>query len=108
VHDLVLRAIESNLNHVHTDCPTFEKLGWWRASQQMAPSIMYSKDVDSLWSKIARDALDSQYGRMSAMSTAGFANTPMAGPYHLDRAALRQIRPGLGPGQYWTSCPGAP
>ena len=62
VHDLVLRAIESNLNHVHTDCPTFEKLGWLEASQQMAPSIMYSKDVDSLWSKIARDAMDSQYG----------------------------------------------
>ena len=26
--DLVVRAIESNLHHVHTDCPTIERLGW--------------------------------------------------------------------------------
>ncbi|MDW7657626.1 MAG: family 78 glycoside hydrolase catalytic domain [Bacillota bacterium] len=62
INNLVLKAVESNLNHVHSDCPTVEKLGWLEESQQMAPSIMFSKDVDALWSKIATDACDSQYG----------------------------------------------
>lgn len=62
IYQLVKKAIESNLNHVHTDCPTVEKLGWLEASQQMAPSIMYCKDVDALWSKIAADIRDAQYG----------------------------------------------
>ena len=62
IHDLVLRAIESNLNHVHTDCPTIEKLGWQEPNHLMGPSVFYVKDAETLWSKIAMDERDSQYG----------------------------------------------
>ena len=62
VFRIILKAIESNLNHVHSDCPTIEKLGWLEASNLMAPSVMYNKNVDTLWNKIAHDMRDSQYG----------------------------------------------
>ena len=58
---LVESAIDSNLNHVHTDCPTIEKLGWLEPDHLMAKSVMYLRDVDTLWSKIAMDMRDSQY-----------------------------------------------
>lgn len=61
IHDLVLRAVESNLNHVHTDCPTIEKLGWQEPNHLMAPSIFYTKDAATLWEKISGDQRDSQY-----------------------------------------------
>ncbi len=61
IYQLVLKAIESNINHVHTDCPTIEKLGWLEPNHLMARSVMYNKDVDMLWSKIAMDMRDAQY-----------------------------------------------
>lgn len=61
IHDLILRASESNLNHVHTDCPTIERLGWLEESHLIAPSIMYMKNVDTLWDKISADMRDAQY-----------------------------------------------
>ncbi len=61
IYQLILKAIESNLNHLHTDCPTIEKMGWLEISNLMARSIMYNKDVNMLWSKIAMDMRDSQY-----------------------------------------------
>ncbi|GAF63488.1 hypothetical protein BTS2_0379 [Bacillus sp. TS-2] len=62
IHDLVKKAIESNLNHVHTDCPTIEKLGWLEPNHLMGPSVMYMKNVDTLWNKISDDMRASQYG----------------------------------------------
>jgi len=62
IFQIILKAIESNLNHVHTDCPTVEKLGWLETSHLMAPSVMYNKNVDTLWNKIARDVREAQYG----------------------------------------------
>lgn len=61
IYLLILKAIESNLNHSHTDCPTIEKLGWLEPDHLMARAVMYNKDVDALWSKIAADIRDSQY-----------------------------------------------
>ncbi len=61
IHTLILKAIESNINHSHTDCPTIEKLGWLEPDHLMARSIMYNRDIDTLWSKIAMDMRDSQY-----------------------------------------------
>lgn len=61
IYDLVVNAIESNLNHVHTDCPTIERLGWQEPNHLMAPSIMYVKNVNTLWNKILMDQRDSQY-----------------------------------------------
>lgn len=62
IHDLVKRAMESNLNHVHTDCPTIERLGWQEGNHLMAPSLFYVKDVGCFWEKIAADVRDGQYG----------------------------------------------
>jgi len=61
IYNLILKAIESNINHSHTDCPTIEKLGWLEPNHLMARSVMYNKDVDMLWSKIAMDMRDAQY-----------------------------------------------
>lgn len=61
IYKLILKAIESNINHSHTDCPTIEKLGWLEPDHLMAPSVMYNKDVNMLWSKIAMDMRDAQY-----------------------------------------------
>jgi hypothetical protein len=58
---LILNAIESNLNHVHTDCPQIEKLGWLEATHLMAPTLMYNKDMRLLFRKILRDAREAQY-----------------------------------------------
>lgn len=61
IFNIILKAIESNLNHVHSDCPTVEKLGWLEPTHLMAPSVMYNKNVDTLWNKIARDVCEAQY-----------------------------------------------
>lgn len=61
IYRLILKAIESNINHSHTDCPTIEKLGWLETTHLMAHSVMYNKDVNMLWAKIAMDMRDSQY-----------------------------------------------
>lgn len=61
IHDLVRCAVESNLQHVHTDCPTVERLGWQEPNHLMAPSIMYLKEVNTLWEKFEDDQADSQY-----------------------------------------------
>lgn len=58
---IILKAMESNLNHLHTDCPTIEKLGWLEPDHLMARSVMYNLNVETLWDKIAMDIRDSQY-----------------------------------------------
>ncbi|MFH0918844.1 MAG: alpha-L-rhamnosidase N-terminal domain-containing protein [Fibrobacterota bacterium] len=60
IHQIILEAIRSNLQAVHTDCPHREKLGWLETSGLMGPSIMYNFDVSTLWSKIAKDCRDGQ------------------------------------------------
>ena len=62
IMNIIERAIDSNLNHVHTDCPTVERLGWMETSHLMAPSVMYYRDAGVLWEKILRDARETQYG----------------------------------------------
>lgn len=62
IFQLILKAIESNINHSHTDCPTIEKLGWLETNHLMMRSVMFNKDIDMLWSKIAMDMRDAQYG----------------------------------------------
>jgi hypothetical protein len=61
IFQIIFNSIESNLNHVHTDCPQIEKLGWLEATQLMAPSLMYNKDMRLLFRKILRDAREAQY-----------------------------------------------
>ena len=55
VYDIVKKAIESNLQSVHTDCPSIEKFAWQETNHLMAPSVMFIKDVSELWNKIFTD-----------------------------------------------------
>ncbi len=61
IMNIIERAMDSNLGHVHTDCPTVERLGWLETSHLMAPSVMYYRDAETLWTKILRDARETQY-----------------------------------------------
>lgn len=60
IHALILAAIRSNLQHVLTDCPHREKLGWLETSHLLAPSIMFNYDVGAFYEKLIRDAADAQ------------------------------------------------
>lgn len=106
IHDLVLHAIESNLNHVHTDCPTIERLGWQEPNHLMGPSIFYVKEVETLWSKIAEDQRDSQYGDMDYDVDLG------AFPHEYSAGLLPSIAPRYakflvdgGEGSFWDIIP---
>ena len=61
IRNLIENSIRNNLQHVHTDCPTAERLGWQEPNHLMAPSIMYTYDVEPFWEKIEWDQCDSQY-----------------------------------------------
>jgi hypothetical protein len=57
---MIDRSVASNLQHVITDCPHREKLGWLEVSHLMGPSILYNYDMGGLYRKIARDMSESQ------------------------------------------------
>ncbi len=57
---MIDRSVTSNLQHVITDCPHREKLGWLEVSHLMGPSILYNYDMSGLYRKIARDMSESQ------------------------------------------------
>ena len=60
IHDLIDKAILSNMMSVLTDCPHREKLGWLEQTHLNAGSIMYNYDVQRLYEKMAHDMQDSQ------------------------------------------------
>jgi len=60
IHRLVDAAVRSNLNHVLTDCPHREKLGWLEVPHLMGPSIIYGYDLASFYAKVARDMAEAQ------------------------------------------------
>lgn len=60
VHGFILRAVESNLQSVITDCPHREKLGWLEVSHLLGPAIFFNYDVAALYRKICLDTADSQ------------------------------------------------
>ena len=62
IYELVDWAVRSNLQHVLTDCPHREKLGWVEVSYLMWPSIAYRYRIPSLYSKVARDIRGAQLG----------------------------------------------
>ncbi len=57
---MIDRSVVSNLQHVLTDCPHREKLGWLEVSHLMGPSILFHYDMGDLYRKICRDTTDSQ------------------------------------------------
>jgi len=60
IHRLIDAAIRSNLQHVLTDCPHREKLGWLEESYLMGPSLLYDWDLRTMLPKIVRDMRDAQ------------------------------------------------
>lgn len=106
VYDLIQKAVESNLNHVHTDCPTIEKLGWQEPNHLMAPSVMYMKNVNTLWEKFEDDQVDSQYGDQEEDFDEGMF------PHHYEAGLLPSIAPRYarflydwGSGSFWDIIP---
>ena len=57
---MIDRSVASNLQHVLTDCPHREKLGWLEVAHLMGPSILLNYDMGELYRKICRDTTDSQ------------------------------------------------
>ncbi len=70
VHDLIVAAIRSNLQHVLTDCPHREKLGWLEVFHLLGPSILYNFEAASLIRKVTRDMMDAQEGSGLVPNTA--------------------------------------
>lgn len=60
IHSLILAAARSNLQHVLTDCPHREKLGWIEVSYLMGSSLSYNFDLHLFFSKILDDMTDAQ------------------------------------------------
>lgn len=60
IHELILRAIESNSVSLFTDCPHREKLGWLEETHLMAPSMLYDFDFAGLYAATARNIADVQ------------------------------------------------
>ncbi len=60
IHALINAAILSNLQHVMTDCPHREKLGWLEQAHLMGPSIMYNLDLRTFWPKLLADVREAQ------------------------------------------------
>jgi hypothetical protein len=60
IHALIDAAVRSNLQHVLTDCPHREKLGWLEESYLMGPSLLYNWDLRTFLPKIIRDIHEAQ------------------------------------------------
>ncbi len=61
IHTLINLAIRSNFNHVLSDCPHREKLGWLEQLHLMQPSVMWNYDMRTFAAKACRDIRDSQW-----------------------------------------------
>jgi hypothetical protein len=57
---LIDAAVRSNLNHVLTDCPHREKLGWLEQTYLMGPSLLYGWDLRRFFPKMLRDIREAQ------------------------------------------------
>jgi hypothetical protein len=60
IHTLILNAIKSNFQHVLTDCPHREKLGWLEQTHLMGPAVLFNFDAASFYAKICADMRDAQ------------------------------------------------
>jgi hypothetical protein len=60
IHALVDAAVRSNLQHVLTDCPHREKLGWLEQFHLMGPALLFDWDLRAYLPKIVRDMREAQ------------------------------------------------
>ena len=60
IHALIDAAVRSNLQHVLTDCPHREKLGWLEQFHLMGPALLFDWDLRTYLPKIVRDLREAQ------------------------------------------------
>jgi len=60
IHRLIDAAVQSNLQHVLTDCPHREKLGWLEQTYLMGPVLLYGWDLRAWLPKVIRDIREAQ------------------------------------------------
>ncbi|KAL2825743.1 bacterial alpha-L-rhamnosidase-domain-containing protein [Aspergillus cavernicola] len=53
-------SFSSNIFSYHTDCPQIEKFGWLEVTSLLAPATQYIRDMESVYSKILDDIIDTQ------------------------------------------------
>ncbi len=59
-YEMVLRAVESNMFSVLTDCPHREKLGWLEEYHLLYDTVASNFDVAAYYRKLVRDISDAQ------------------------------------------------
>lgn len=59
-HNLIIKAVESNMQAVFTDCPHREKLGWLEQVHLNGPVLMYNYNLSAFMPKIMQDMADEQ------------------------------------------------
>jgi alpha-L-rhamnosidase len=62
VHELVVRATESNMYSVLTDCPHREKLGWLEETHLLFDTVAANWDVAAYYRQLVRNMADAQLG----------------------------------------------
>lgn len=60
IDQLIDAAVRSNMQHVLTDCPHREKLGWLEQAHLMGSAVFNAYDVAPVYRKICRDMRDAQ------------------------------------------------
>jgi hypothetical protein len=74
-------TFSSNLFSYHTDCPQIEKFGWLEVTHLLAPATQYVRDMESLYTKILDDILDTQEPS-GLVPTMAPETRYMSGPLH--------------------------
>ncbi|BBE16081.1 alfa-L-rhamnosidase [Aquipluma nitroreducens] len=60
IYDLALKTLQSNQVTIHTDCPTYEKLGWQEVVASLAPSYAYLFNMQPLWIGLTQNLSEAQ------------------------------------------------
>ena len=59
-HQLIEKAVKSNMQAIFTDCPHREKLGWLEQTHLNGPGLMYNYDLAAFMPKVMQDMADAQ------------------------------------------------
>lgn len=59
-HQLIDKAMRSNMQGVFTDCPHREKLGWLEQVHLNGPGLLYNYDLTTYGQKVMQDVVDAQ------------------------------------------------
>lgn len=59
IYDLCLKAYQSNMQSILTDCPHREKLGYIQCAHSLGPSHMYLYDMQTIFEKTCQDMRES-------------------------------------------------